>query len=318
MRPMESSRRILSLLLLSFLYAHNTNAQQDSVKGKNYSINFQVFAKAGFYHEASKPLTEKYDLNRTLIVYNQHFFKRWNFCLAGDTYVKDNNEIYQRTPYIKRAYLQYQQQGLSLLAGLLVSEQFKYPRKIWQLRYVSKTFQNYFDYGENRNIGILLKHTVAERFWYDIAFTSGYYTPIKDSSKKYQFMTGQTLQTVFCTIRLFNCISLNTNHEHILSLFLSKQIKEARFGIEAAKKSSHNNPESQDQIGFSVFGNYLRFKNILLFTRYDLNKKSINTQPQKVLWAGIQYSIKKHLNASIFYKNENPDTNFYGLALFLH
>lgn len=314
----KNCRKCIFLLLIFFFHAVNTNAQHDTVELKKYSIEFQIHANTSFNKNRSQQLKFEYDFKRTLIVYQQHLSKSTNFILAGDTYVKNNEKFYNRTPYIKRAYLQYHNQDISISAGLLVLEQFKYQRKIWQLRYIDKTFQNKFQYGENRNIGILIEQNINSRFSYDIAITSGYYTPINNSSKNYQLMTGQTLNTDFCTIRLFNSISLKTDYEHILSLFITKEIKNSKLGIEVAKKNSSNKQLDEDKYGFSIFGNHLIHKNIMCFARYDFNKESIKPKTKNIIWLGIQYSFKKHINASIFYKNEDLATNFYGLALFLH
>lgn len=312
-----SSSKILVLLILICVSNH-TNAQQDSLTKKNYSIEFQLFGNANFNDKKSNTLTFDYNIKRTLIIYKQKISKNYNFCLAGDTYVKDGNEIYNRTPYLKRAYLQYHNQNLSITAGLLVSEQFKFQRNIWQLRYVDKTFQNKFDYGENRNIGILLKHKINSRFSYDVAFSSGYFTPMEYSSEKYQIKLGQTLKTDFCSVRLFNSISLNPNYEQIVSLFITKEVKKNKLGIEVAKKISNNKLLDDDQYGFSVFGNHSFNKNIMCFVRYDLNKKYIESQTENVIWAGTQYSFMNHINFSIFYKNIDFENNFYDLAIFIH
>ena len=314
----KSSRRCVFLLLLLFIHAANAFAQHDTIKEKKYSIEFQIFANTNFNNETSEQLKFEYALKRTLIVYKQYLSPNFTLCLAGDSYAKNSEEPFNLTPYLKRAYLQYHKQGFSITAGLLVSEQFKYQRKIWQLRYIDKTFQNQFNYGENRNIGVLIKHNLSKYFSYDIAITSGYYTPISKSSKKYQLMAGQTFHTNFCSLRLFNSISLKPNLEHIISLFITKKLRNSNLGIEVAKKSSNNKLVDENQYGFSVFGNHEIYKNIMCFARYDINKESITPQTENVIWAGIQYSFKKNINASIYYKSEGFKTNFYGLTIFIH
>ena len=314
----NSSRRCVFLLLLLILCVLYLEAQQDTIKDKNYTLEFQIFANANFSHESSQQLKFGYDFKRTLIVYEQQLTRNFDFCLAGDTYVQTGEKVYNRRPYLKRAYLQYRHQNLSVSAGLIVLEHFKLQRKIWQLRYVDKTFQSKFNYGDNRNIGILLKHKLSTRFLYDVAITSGYYTPINNSTKNYQFMVGQTFQADFCTFRLFNSISLNSKLEHVFSLFTTKELRKSNLSLEIAKKSNHNILLDENQYGLSVFGNYSFYKSILGFVRYDMNKESITPQAQNVIWAGIQYTFKKHLNASIYFKNKDLDSNFYGLSIFIH
>ncbi|WP_372754977.1 hypothetical protein [Labilibaculum sp.] len=317
-KPCKNSRRDIFLLLLFFFYGLTANAQQNTIREKKYSFEFQLFANTNFNNETSQQLKFEYEIKRTLVVYKQQLSRNINFCLAGDTYVKDQNKTYNRKPYLKRAYFQYNNHDLSFSAGLLVSEQFKYQRKIWQLRYISKTFQNKFSYGENRNIGMILKHNLSSRFSYDLAITSGYYTPINNSSKKYQIMAGQTFKTNFCTFRLFNSIELHATHEHILSFFITKKINNGGFGLEAARKNNKNKLADEDQYGFSIFGNHSFSKNTMCFARYDTNKESVKSHATNIFWVGIQSSFKKHMNASLFYNNKDLDMHFYGLAVFIH
>lgn len=306
------------LLLLLFFQVIDIIAQNNIFIKKKYSLEFQIFSSIGFNSETSHQLQFEYDFTRTLLIYQQHLTKGFNFCIAADTYVKNNNEPYNRTPYLKRAYLQYHNRGLSVSAGLIVLEQFKFQRKIWQLRYVDKTFQNKFNYGSNRGIGILVKHKLNSCFSYDVAITSGYYTPIDYSSEKYQLMTGQTFNTSFCAFRLFNSISTKPDYEHIISLFITKEITKGNIGIEIAREISNNKQEDDNRYGLSFFGNYTFKNNVMCYARYDMNKESIDMQTENVIWAGMQCLLKKHINASIYYKNEDLENDFYNLAIFIH
>jgi hypothetical protein len=311
------SSRYFLLLLFFFVLTTNTYAQRDTLRQKSYSFELQVFTNAGLYVSSLRNLKSDYNFKRTLFVYQQNIPLNFSFCLAGDTYVKDNKEPYNLTPYLKRAYLQYQIKNFSISGGLLVLEQFKYQRKIWQLRYIDKTFQNIFKYDENRSIGLLIKHELNNLFSYDIAIASGYNTPQINSFEKYHFMTGQTLNTNFCSIRLFNNISIKPYYEHVSSLFINKKLEKTNFGIEIANKISNNKQINDNMFGFSILGNHTFPKSIMCFVRYDLNNEYNYTQIQSIFWAGIQYSFN-HFSTSIFYKSEDFNNNYYGFALFFH
>lgn len=317
----KNSRRCIFLLLLLFFYAFNTNAQHDTLKEKKYSIEFQIFANTNFNNEKSQELKFEYDLKRTLIIYQQQVSKKFNFCLAGDTYVKSNNEFYNRTPYLKRAYLEYHKQGLSISAGLLVLEQFKYQRKIWQLRYIEKTFQNKFKYGENRNLGILIRHKINKNFSYDIAFTNGYNTPSKYSDKNLKIMLGQNFSKNNWFIKFYNSLSFNSDYEKVHSLLISKKLLNLNLGFEAAASYKNDNQINQDKekhYGFSFFQNYSFNNHLMFFSRYDMNKNSKDKNNKSIILGGIQYSFKKYLKASLYYKNEDFNKNFWGISIFIH
>ncbi|TAJ10294.1 hypothetical protein DMA11_19155 [Marinilabiliaceae bacterium JC017] len=314
----ENSRRCIFLLLFFFLNVVSISAQQDALKEKKYSLELQLIANTGFNNKTFKYNKYEYNVRRTLIDYQQYLSGNFKFCLAGDTYVKKHDKPYHLTPYLKRAYFQFHNKRLSLSAGLLVLEQFKYQRKIWQLRYVDKTFQNKFKYGENRNVGILMKHHLSSRFSYDIAIISGYNTPIKKSLKKYQVMMGQTFNTDFCTFRLFNSISLESAYEYTFSFFVAKVLRNSKVGVEYAKKISNNKRVDVNKYGISAFGNHSFSKSMMCFVRYDMNKESMKRQAKNVIWSGIQYTFNKNIKASIYYEKEGFDTVFYGLTIYIH
>jgi hypothetical protein len=315
---LKDSQRFILLLLFFISPAINSQAQQDTLIQNTHSLELQVFAEAGLNNEASEQIRPTYSFKRTLLIYSCHLPRNFNFFLAGDTYVKRDKKPFQVSPYLKRAYLEYNSPGLSVSAGLLVLEQFKYVRQIWQLRYVEKTFQNKFMYGENRNIGILLKHRVSSYFSYDFAFTTGYSTPISRYSAKYILMGGQTFDTDFCAFRLFSSISLSSDYEQTFSLFITKNLLKSAIGMEIAGKYSSARLLDENKYGFSVFWNHSFSQNIMCFGRYDMNRKSEGPETENIILAGIQYSFKKHFRGSIFYENENFETNFYKLAVFIH
>ena len=174
-------RRCILLLLLFFSFS--SYSQQMEFNRKKYSLEFQLFANTNINGSSLNTLKTDYHFNRTLVVFQRNLSERINFSLAGDTYVKNGDKPYVLTPYLKRLYFKYHYNGLAVSAGLLVLEQFKYQRKIWGLRYLDKTFQNEFKYGDNRGIGVLIKHDLNDRFSYDIAITSGYCTPLDHYSR---------------------------------------------------------------------------------------------------------------------------------------
>lgn len=315
---LKSGRKKCILFLLLFFFVGICKAKQDSIPVKKYTIEFQLFANTNYISQHNEESDFKFNIKRSMLVYKQHLLPKMSFCLAGDTYTKNNDKFLKRVPYLKRAYVNYRIGNIAFTAGLLVLEHFKYQRKIWGLRYLEKTFQNKFKYGKNRSIGVLMTHNLNRYFSYDFAITSGYDTPVKYASRKYQFMTGQTFSTNFCSFRLFNNISIAAEYEHVISLFVTKNIKSFNFGIEGARKFSNHDQVDEDKYGFSAFGNYSFSNKLMCFARYDTNKELKNRYAENLIWGGFQYSFNKHLNASVYYKSDDFNKNFFGLALFFY
>lgn len=304
------------LPLLFFYFTLNVNAQQETFRDKNYYIDYQFFTNAAFTNENSSPLEFDYHINRTLLIYTQNLSENLNFQLAGNTYQDKDEKPLSLKPYIMRAYLKYHNESVSVSAGLLLLEQFSYQRKLWQLRYVDKNFQFKYDYGESRNTGILIKHNLNSKFTYDIAFTTGYTTP-SSYTERYTIMSGQNYYAGFCTFRLFNSISLESDYRHAISFFVSRKFSKTDIGMELARVYSKNKLPEDNKYGYSVFGHYFISGNLMCFARYDMNKYSDDSEKNHVILAGVQESFKKHIRLSLFYENEDFNTNYYKLALFI-
>ncbi|TKG96859.1 hypothetical protein EYV94_00050 [Puteibacter caeruleilacunae] len=310
----NNGRGYISLLLLLFFTTLHVSAHQDTLR-RNTSIEFQLFAKAGFNDEKSKTIDFDHHIDRTLLVYKQSLSNKFLFCLAGDSYSKNKEKPYELRPFLKRVYIQYHNKKMSLTGGLLVLEQFKYQRKLWRLIYIEKTFQYKCKYGDNRNVGVLMKYKLSNRFSYDVALTSGFSTPSKDSHEKYTVMTGQTFNAGQWGIRFFNSVSVNPYFSHVISLFVAKQLQNGVLGLELANKTSDNKQTKEDKLGASVFGNYHFTKSLMCFARYDVNKQQCDRSAVNVIYAGVEHAFKDVIHASVFYKKKFSHANFYGVAL---
>lgn len=305
-----SGKSFVFLLLILFFETGIVFAQGNTNK---HSIEFQLFTTFGFIDKQNKTPENKYNINRTLLIYKCQIAKQLRLSIAGDTYLKDKEHPLAVTPYIKRAYFQYHNKKTVITAGLIVLEQFNFQRKIWELRYIEKTFQNKFKYGENRNIGLKIKHEVNGKFTYDFALTSGYSTPFDNHGEKLVISGGQTVTLSFCTFRLFNSMVLNHDKEYVNSLFITKELNKTKLGIELARLFMCNGVSCVRQKGASIFVNHRLSKNIMCFIRHDFNQSK---QQENYSLAGMQYSLRKHTKISTYLSSKNFTTFFYGFSVF--
>jgi hypothetical protein len=308
------SSKCLVLLLLVLLFKTGVLfAQSDTNRIRKHAIELQLYTTVGFVDRQHESLENKYNINRTLLIYKYNIVKQLRLSVAGNTYLKDKNKPLELTPYLKRAYLQYHDKKISITAGLIVLEQFKYQRKIWQLRYIDKTFQNKFKYGENRNVGLKMKHELSNSFAYDFALTSGYSTPIDNYTEEYAFSGGQTFKLPFCTFRLFNSFMIKQNIEHTSSLFIAKKLNKTNIGVEFAGQFNCSEDLFEQQKGGSIFVNHRFFKKVMYFARYDLNQSYLQ---EDYLLTGIEYSLKEHTKISLYANTQDFTTYFYGFSVF--
>jgi hypothetical protein len=305
-----NSKFLYSLLFAFLSYSQNSIAQTDTSK---HSIEIQIFANVGLEKKRELTLKSKYKLSRTLLIYKYEPTKNLFISVAGDTYLKDKNKALYLTPYLKRAYLQYHQKSITAQLGLIVLEQFKYQRKIWQLRYIDKTFQNKFNYGENRSIGALIIHRPNKKMSFDYAIVTGYYTPNK-WEHKYSLSFGQTFKVGFVSIRFFNSISIKTEPVHVNSVFITKSLPKTIIGLEVANEFVYNSILQRRQHGASIFLNQKISKLASCFTRYDINQSKNKTGTN--IYLGLEFKIKEHAKIAVFDNIVNLQSSYFGLSVF--
>jgi hypothetical protein len=314
-----SSIRICLLLLSLLGNPLFVFSQNDSTNQVSSSIELQIFADAEYETVNNDNGDFSYNIKRTLLVYNQDLSNHFSFCLAGDSYAIDKNKTFKRDFYLKRAYLNYTKKNISITTGLLVTEEFKFQRKILDMRYIDKTFRNKFAFGENRNTGILFKHKINQNHTYDIAFTTGHITPFSNNTNYPQIMGGQTFSRQNWSFRHFHSLAFDTAHENIHSLFISKEFERLTFALESSAIFNENNQTTEDYYGISVFSKLIIHPRIKCFFRYDMNHNMHTSEIDKqYLWAGVELSPSKYIRASIFYKSTNFESNYFGIAMFVH
>lgn len=314
----KASSKTFLLLAFVMLFSLSGFSQIDSLSIYKPSFEFQFFAKSFIYDFDKSNPEPDVQVNRTLLIYNQNLSNKFSLCLASDSYAKNKDKTFQRTLYLKRAFVRYKNDNLSVSAGLLVLEQFRYQRKIWGLRYIDKTFQNKNGYGDNLNSGILLKHKLRDSYKYDISFTSGYSTPKGNSTEECKLLVGQTFNKNQWSFRLFSAITFGSKYKNTHSVFVVKENDKLNLGCESAIILNKNNQAKEDYWGASVFSNYTFAENLMTFARYDFYDNVNNSNSQTCMWFGVQYSPIKFIKGSLYYKNTDFSDNFLGLALFLH
>lgn len=290
-------------------------AQQDSVQYKSYALELQLFSHVGTLLSSAKDAPADYDISRTLLIYKQKLFQDVEMCLAVDSYENEDNNIFDRTVYLKRGFLKYQKNKLAVSGGLIVMRQYLHQRKLWQLRYLEKTFQNKFKYGDSRNIGLQGQYKWNSNNSSDFAIVSGYNTPLKDNAQQIKVMAGHIIYYRDYTVRLFNSLVLEDTHVYVASLFISRKWKKMLMAVESA--SQFSNHASDRQLGFSAFAHYMLTKKSMCFARYDHNKQHEDSDSRRIGWIGWQYAFSKKVLASLYHRMESDKHAYLALALYV-
>ena len=80
---------------------------------------------------------------------------------------------YQRIAYIKNAMVSWKTRNLTLNGGLISTTQFNFQEKFWGYRYIMKSFQDQYKFGNSADLGISATYQFANWISADAIIVNG-------------------------------------------------------------------------------------------------------------------------------------------------
>ena len=80
---------------------------------------------------------------------------------------------YQRIAYIKNAMVSWKKGNLTLNGGLISTTQFNFQEKFWGYRYIMKSFQDQYKFGNSADLGISASYKFADWISADAIIVNG-------------------------------------------------------------------------------------------------------------------------------------------------
>ena len=166
---MKTKLILAGILACIGMSAQAQNSKVEEPKGKAI---VQVF---GNFHTGfgSENDNRGFELERTYLGYEYNLGKGLTVKGVMDIGKSSDVSDYQRIAYIKNAMVQWKTGKLTLSGGLISTTQFNFQEKFWGYRYVMKSFQDQYKFGNSADLGISAAYKLADWITADAIIVNG-------------------------------------------------------------------------------------------------------------------------------------------------
>ena len=221
---------------------------------------------------------------------------------------------YQRIAYIKNAMVSWKKGNFTLNGGLISTTQFNFQEKFWGYRYIMKSFQDMYKFGNSADLGISASYKFTDWLSADaiIANGEGYKKIQKNDGLNYGF--GVTLTPVDgFQVRLYGGLneSGQEGKDDVVNMaaFAGYKCNEFTVGAEYNYMQNASNKDGADQYGYSAFASVRVSKNTEMFARFDdvYSKNDWNiAKDEQVAIVGAQFKLSKYVKIAPNFRMSMP------------
>ena len=298
------------MLACMSITAQAQDTKTDEPKGKAI---VQVFGNfhSGFGAENND---RGFELERSYLGYEYKLNK--GLSVKGVMDIGKSNDVsdYQRIAYIKNAMVSWKTGNLTLNGGLISTTQFNFQEKFWGYRYIMKSFQDQYKFGNSADLGISAAYKFANWFSADAIIVNGEGYKKIQKNDGLNYGLGATLTPVKgLQIRLYGGLneSAEQNKENIVNMAAFVGYKNDKFsiGAEYNKMWNASYKEGQDQYGYSVFASAKLNKKTDVYARLDdlCSKDDWNkAKDEQNTILGAQFKLGKYVKIAPNFRMSMP------------
>ena len=255
-----------------------------------------------------------FELERSYLGYE---YKLGNgLSVKGVMDIGKSNDVsdYQRIAYIKNAMVSWKKGNFTLNGGLISTTQFNFQEKFWGYRYIMKSFQDMYKFGNSADLGISASYKFADWLSADAIIVNGegYKKIQKNDGLNYGF--GVTLTPVDgFQVRLYGGLneSGQEGKEDVVNMaaFAGYKCDEFTVGAEYNYMQNASNKDGADQYGYSAFASVRVSKNTEMFARFDevYSKNDWNiAKDEQVAIVGAQFKLGKYVKIAPNFRMSMP------------
>lgn len=304
----------LTLTLIIALLLNNVHGQE---KKEEFKPNGKPFIRVFTNYHSTFSDGESFnafELQRAYLGYSYNFSEKFSGKVNIDIADPGVGKL-QMTAYIKNAYIQYQDNKLTAKIGMIGLYQFELQEKQWGGRYLFKSFQDEYKFGNSADLGVALSYNLAKNISVDASITNGEGYKSIETDSIFKYSAGVTLQPIKgVDVRAYYDYMGNDDAQQTVSLYAGYTEKNLKLGVEFNRQVNNKMLADKDLDGFSLFGSY-NLKKSRLFARYDQlssNTLASATNPWNyskngtMFIAGLEFPIVKGLLVTPNYQSWNP------------
>ena len=300
-------RRILMLAAIMGCSSLMVSAQKASDEPKGKAI-VQVF---GNFHSGFGNTNDDrgFELDRSYLGYQYDLGKGLQVKGVMDVGQSDNVSDYHRIAYIKNAQISWKTGNFTLNGGLISTIQFNMQEKFWGYRYVMKTFQDLYKFGNSADLGISASYTFNDVLSADAIVVNGEGYKKIQKNDGLMYGLGATL-TPFkgLSMRIYYGLNETTDDtkENVqnLATFIGYKGKGFSLGAEYNQMWNYKNEKGNDYNGFSIYSTIQLNKESDLYLRYD----DCSMGEQSNFIAGVQWKLGKYVKLSPNFRWNHKNT----------
>ena len=298
------------MLACTGITAQAQDAKTEEPKGKAI---VQVFGNfhSGFGAENND---RGFELERSYLGYEYKLNK--NLSVKGVMDIGKSNDVsdYQRIAYIKNAMVSWKTGNLTLNGGLISTTQFNFQEKFWGYRYIMKSFQDQYKFGNSADLGISLAYKFSDWLSADAIIVNGEGYKKVQKNDGLNYGLGATLTPVKgLQVRLYGGLNETSEQDkkNIVNMaaFIGYKNDKFTIGAEYNKMWNASYKEGQDQYGYSVFASAKLNKKTDVYARLDnlCSKDDWNkAKDEQNTILGAQFKLGKYVKIAPNFRMSMP------------
>ena len=307
---MKTKVILAGILACIGMSAQAQNSKVEEPKGKAI---VQVF---GNFHTGfgSENDNRGFELERTYLGYEYNLGKGLTVKGVMDIGKSSDVSDYQRIAYVKNAMIQWKTGNLTLNGGLISTTQFNFQEKFWGYRYVMKSFQDQYKFGNSADLGLSAAYKLADWITADAIIVNGEGYKKIQKNDGLNYGLGVTLTPVKgFQIRLYG--GLNESDEEgkkdvsNMAAFMGYKDEQFTIGAEYNYMKNASNKEDADQSGYSIFASVNLSEDNSLFARFDelhsKNDWNISKDESAAIF-GAQFKLGKYVKIAPNFRMSMP------------
>ena len=307
----------IKFIIASIMVCVSTGSQAQDIKEEpTGKAIVQVFGNfhTGFGAENDD---RGFELERSYLGYEYNLGKGLSVKGVMDIGKSSDVSDYQRIAYIKNAMVSWKNENLTLNGGLISTTQFNFQEKFWGYRYIMKSFQDQYKFGNSADLGISAAYKFADWISADAIIVNGegYKKIQKNDGLNYGLGVTLTPAKGF-QVRLYGGLneSPEKNSKDIVNMAAFMGYKSDKFSIGAEYNHLLNASykEDADQYGYSVFATLNLSKETSLYARFDELKSKDDwnkAKDEQAAILGAQFKLGKYVKVAPNVRMSMPKAN---------
>lgn len=255
-----------------------------------------------------------FELDRSYFGYEYNFGNGLSAKAVMDIGKSSDVSDYQRIGYIKNAMVSWKTGRLTLNGGLISTTQFNFQEKFWGYRYIMKSFQDEYKFGNSADLGISVAYKFADWVSADAIIVNGEGYKKIQKNDGLNYGLGVTLTPVKgFQIRLYG--GLNEGGEEgkknvsNFAAFAGYKNEKFTIGAEYNRMWNTSNVDGADLNGYSIFASGKLSKVTDIYARFDdlYSKNDWNlSKDESASILGAQFKLGKYVKIAPNFRMSMP------------